>query len=247
MKRILAVLAAAVVALSAFSAVYAAGSSVSYDGDSRQFVFEPGSKGSPTDLFTDFKGVMPGDSITQKITVKNDAKKNVKVKIYLRSLGAREGSAELLSQCGLRVKKSDGNEMAYMFDAPADETAGLTDWVCLGTLYSGGKVDLDVILTVPTELPNSYQGDAEYFIDWEFMVEEFPVEEGDPQAPQTGDNSHVVLWFVVALCSLILLVILLVLRKRDGEKDEKNINGGNSGNGGNRPEKTEKSGEDENF
>ena len=70
---------------------------------------------------------MPGDSLTQPITVKNDASKKVKVKIYMRSLGAHEDSEEFLSQLGLRVEKSAANEMAYMFDAAANETTQQSD------------------------------------------------------------------------------------------------------------------------
>ena len=44
------------------------------------------------------KGVMPGDKLTQTVNVKNDASKDVEVKIYMRALGAHEGSEEFLSQ-----------------------------------------------------------------------------------------------------------------------------------------------------
>ena len=84
--------------------------------------------------------------LTQKITIKNNVNKKIKAKIYLRSLGAQPDSVEFLSQLGLKVKLSDDNEMGYMFDAAANETAQLTDWVCLGTLYSGGEVNLDVMM-----------------------------------------------------------------------------------------------------
>ena len=219
MKKIIALLFTVVLLLSSTVTVFAADGKVTYSGNAGSFVFEPGSDHSLTDLFPNFKGVMPGDTLTQKITVKNNADNKVKVKIYIRSLGAHEDSKEFLSQLGLKVQKSEDNEMAYMFDAAADETAQLTDWVYLGTLYSGGEVNLDVTLNVPVELPNEYQNKIGY-LDWEFMIEEFPVEPDDPKPPQTGDNSHMGLWFALMLCSGAMLIILLVWRKKDKENEE---------------------------
>ena len=219
MKKIIALLFTVVLLLSSTVTVFAADGKVTYSGNAGNFVFEPGSDHSLTDLFPNFKGVMPGDTLTQKITVKNNADNKVKVKIYIRSLGAHEDSKEFLSQLGLKVKKSSDNDMAYMFDAAANETAQLTDWVYLGTLYSGGEVNLDVTLNVPVELPNEYQNKIGY-LDWEFMIEEFPVEPDDPKPPQTGDNSNMGLWFALMLCSGAMLIILLVWRKKDKENEE---------------------------
>ncbi len=198
--------------------VYAADGKVTYSGNAGNFVFEPGSEHSLTDLFPNFKDVMPGDTITQKINVKNDASNEVKVKIYLRSLGAHEDSAEFLSQLGLKVAKSEDNNMAYMFNATASETAQLTDWVCLGTLYSGGEVNLDVTLNVPVELSNEFQNQVG-FLDWEFMIEEFPVESDDPKPPPTGDSSPTKIWFLIMGCVLIIMMILLLWRKKDKEQE----------------------------
>ena len=219
MKKIITILITLAVLLSSTVTVFAADGKVTYSGNAGNFVFEPGSEHSLTDLFPNFKGVMPGDTLTQKITVKNDADNKVKVKIYIRSLGAHEDSVEFLSQLGLKVSKSEENKMAYMFDAAANETAQLTDWVCLGTLYSGGEVNLDVTLNVPTSLDNEFQNKIGY-LDWEFMIEEFPIEEGDPKPPQTGDNSNMGLWFALMISSLAMLIILLVWRKKDKEDEE---------------------------
>lgn len=217
MRRLFVMLAAFVLAFCAVFPAYAADGRVTYDGNAGQFVFEYGSQHSPTDLFDNFKGIMPGDTLTQRITVKNGADNKVKVKIYLRSLGAHEDSAEFLSQLGLKVQKSEDNEMAYMFDAAADQTDGLTDWVCLGTLYSGGEVNLDVLLDVPTELSNEYQEQSGY-LDWEFKVEEFPVDPDDPKPPQTGDSSNIGRWLAVMLCSFAVMLVLLIYRKRNKDK-----------------------------
>lgn len=217
MKKMFALLLVSLLMLAAIPAVSAA--NVTYTGNSGDLIFAPGSEHSPTDLFTNFKGVMPGDSITQAITVKNDANKEVKVKIYMRSLGAHEDSVAFLSQLGLRVEKSQDNEMAYMFDAAANETAQLTDWVCLGTLYSGGEVNLDVILDVPVELDNQYQYQIGY-LDWEFMIEEYPVEPDDPKPPLTGDSAPVWPWIVVAVSAMCLLLLLwLAAKRRDADKN----------------------------
>ena len=189
---------------------YAADGNVTYDGNARECIFAPGSEYSLSDLFPNFKGVMPGDTLTQKITVKNDADKNVKVKIYMRSLGAHAYSVEFLSQLGLTVQKSAENEMAYMFDAAANETAQLTEWVYLGTLYSGGEVNLDVTLEVPVTLDNLFQEKIGY-LDWEFMIEEFPVEPDDPKPPLTGDDFNIGLYLSLVIGSGLILIILLLI------------------------------------
>lgn len=215
MKKLF-VLLAMLTALSCAFTAYADGA-VIYNGDAGGFIFTPGTEYSPSDLFPDFKNVMPGDTLTQSITVRNDASKNVKVKIYLRSLGAHEDSYDFLSQLKLRVKKSEDNDMAYMFDAEASESAQLTDSVCLGTLYSGGIVNLELELVVPPELDNAY-ADKIGYIDWEFATEDFPVEESDPDIPQTGDDSKIILFAIIAGISGISLIIL-ILTGRKKRKD----------------------------
>ncbi len=208
-----------VLLLSCVTPVFAANGKATYSGNAGKFIFAPGSEYSPTDLFPNFKDVMPGDSITQPITVKNDASNKVKVKIYVRSLGAHEDSVEFLSKLHLRVEKSEENTMAYMFDAAANEMAQLTDWVCLGTLYSGGEVNLNVILDVPVELDNTYQQRIGC-LDWEFMIEEYEIDPGDPEPPKTGDETPIWLWLGLLVMSLCALMILLFAWKREKKKEQ---------------------------
>lgn len=217
MKKLFLVFIVCILALSSVLTASADNGKVTYSGNAGNFIFAPGSEHSLTDLFPNFKGVMPGDTLTQQITVKNDADNKVKVDIYVRSLGAHEDSVDFLSKLHLTVKTSEENEMAYMFDAAASETAQLTDWVLLGTLYSGGEVNLDVVLDVPVELDNQYQDQIGY-LDWEFKVEEKEIEPDDPVKP--GDDSNMLIYFALMLGSATFLIILLAWRKKDKEKKQ---------------------------
>ena len=209
-KRLFALIMVLALCLSLTPAALA-DSSVTYQGQAEKFVFAPGSDYSPTDLFENFKGVMPGDTLTQKIDVRNAAENNVKVKLYIRALGAHPDSEEFLSQMTLNVKDEKGSEL---FDAPADQTAQLSDWVCLGTFYSGAAVTLDVTLNVPITMGNDFQ-EAVGYLDWEFMVEEFPIESDDPV---TGDDTPIGVYIAVCAVSAAAIVLLLVTRRKKKEQ-----------------------------
>ena len=216
MKKCFALFCAIAVLLGCMLTVFAAEGNVTYSGDAGKFIFTPGGDDSLTDLFPNFKDVMPGDTLTQPITIKNDASNKVKIKVYMRASGAHEESAEFLSQLHLRVKKSEDNTMAYMFDAQANEKAQLFEWVCLGTLYSGGEINLDVSLDVPVELDNRFQNQVGY-LDWEFMIEELEIEPTDPEPPKTGDDSNALLWFGLMFGSAAALFLLILLKKKKKE------------------------------
>ena len=206
MKRILSLLLCLLVAAGCCTAAFAAGS-VSYDGDADTFVFAPGTDESPSNLFEGFQKVMPGDYLMDQVVIKNDTDSGIKITVYLRSTGALTDE-EFLSQLQLTVQQAD---QSVLFDAPANESAQLTDWVELGTIYPGGDITLDLTLAVPITMGPEFKNKAGA-IDWEFKVEEFPVE-----SPDTGDTAPLLLYTAMAVSSAALLVVVL-LKKRSAAK-----------------------------
>ena len=209
MRKIITLLLTLALILSLSTAAYAAGY-VTYDADANKFIFAPGTKDSPTNLFGNFQNVMPGDSVTEQILIRNDVSNKVKIKVYMRSLGARENTDNFLSQMELKVQQRGDS---ILFAAPADESAQLTDWVYLGTVYSGGEIVLDVTLNVPITMGNAFQ-DSIGYIDWEFKVEELPIADSDPKLPKTGDSSDILLYSLTMGISLFALILLLLAAKR---------------------------------
>lgn len=175
-----------------------AAASVSYEGGAEKFVFLPGS-----DLFESFKNVLPGDELTQTITVRND--KDMQVRIYLRAEPVNQTSEEFLSHLTLTVTCKDKE----IFDAAASETAQLTRATLLGTFRKNGSTDLTVTLSVPAELGNEYMS-AIGFVPWTFIAEEIP----DDETPHTGDWFQLGWWLLAAAIIVVAIAVVLWAQKR---------------------------------
>ena len=221
--KTISALALALVLLLGMGATAFAESKVTYEGGAEKFVFLPGSEYTETDLFENFKGVMPGDVITQEITVQNNNSKAEKVKIYLRAvLHDEEGNPlseevaksedvvsmqDFLSQLSMTVKQGD----KVLFSASPDELDGLEKNVLLGTFPGKSYTKLVVELTVPIELGNEYANRVGE-VDWVFTAEEVKKDAG----PQTGDDSSLLLWAAVMTVSfLAAAVVILSIRSKN--------------------------------
>jgi len=200
-----------------------AASSVTYEGGAEKFVFLPGSSYSESDLFENFKGVLPGDVLTQKITVQNDTDK--KVRIYMRAEPGEKIPVGLMEKNGLSVEENRDflNQLSMtvdcrdkeIFDAAPSQTAQLTENTLLGTFKKNGSTELTVTLTVPTSMGNEYMGRIG-IVPWTFLVEEIP----EDDTPDTGDWFQTGVWIsVAAVLAAVIVLLLIVQRKRRTENN----------------------------
>ena len=221
--KTISALALVLVLLLGMSATAFAESKVTYEGGAEKFVFLPGSEYSETDLFENFKGVMPGDVITQEITVQNNYTKAEKVNIYLRAVVHDEqgnplseevaraedlvSMQDFLSQLTMTVKQGD----KVLFSASPDELDGLKENVLLGAFPGRSKTILTVELSVPIELGNEYANRVGE-VDWVFTAEEVT------KTVQTGDDSDLILWAALMTLSLVTAAgVILSLNRKNKE------------------------------
>lgn len=206
MKRIYrnlsSLLLALVMLLSLSVTAFAADSSITFKGAQDGFDLQPGSEYTATDLFDNFKDVMPGDKLTETIQVKNEASDCDYIKLYMRAVvhdengnpltysetfentdgkdqanvaGQRDETVVTMQDflSRLTMRIYNGNDLIY--NASPDEAGALVNNVLLGTLSKGESLNLKVELDVPIELGNEYAnrvGEA----DWVFLAECFEYE-----------------------------------------------------------------------
>ena len=221
-KTALSTILAVAILMSISAFAFAADSSVTYEGGAEKFVFLPGSEYTDSDLFDSFKGVMPGDVLTEEIVVKNDSGKTDYVNIYMRAIAhdedvnplsenvANSGEtvatmSDFLSQLSMTVK----NGTKVIFEGKASELDGLKENVLLGAFDKGESTTLTVELTVPAELGNEYAFRVGE-VDWVFSVEELDY----PEEPQTGDNNDMLLWIVIMAVCVLAVVAIVVFKKK---------------------------------
>lgn len=187
LKQTVALVAVLILTLGLLPQEALATGTVHYKGQAEGFVFGPSEDETVTDLFPLLKDVMPGNSIKQDIEVHNHDANKKDVRIYLRALGADAASEAFLSQLRLIVEQVSGDRRDRHFEAAAHETAGLTDWVLLGTVPYNDNEVLELTLDVPITLGNEFQ-DAVGHLEWEFKVEE--VDDSNPNNSNSDKNTN---------------------------------------------------------
>lgn len=155
--------------------------------------------GDGNDLFQNFKGVLPGDTLSQTITVAADRGNDHSFYIYLY---AREcttvGDAEHPAASGASSVVSAADFLDYLnitVDAAGKDLGDGThlgtgtgkSGVLLGTFDAGESLALTVDLEVDLQMGNDFQKAAAY-IDWVFYAEQVPVPDDDDDDGGNDDN-----------------------------------------------------------
>ena len=183
-KAITSLVLMLLVVMSMSATAFAASPSITFEGFSKGFDFQPGSEYTETDLFGSFKNVMPGDTVAETITFTNSATDCDFVNLYMRAeahdetdnplspkVAEKENVAtmtEFLSKLSMKVW--NGTELIY--DASPDQLDGLKSNKFLGTFRTGETATLKVELSVPIELDNKYANRVGE-VDWIFHVEAY--------------------------------------------------------------------------
>lgn len=169
------------------------------------FSFDKTSEYTESDFFGNFKNVMPGDELTETITLNNIAWSCDFIEIYMK-LVPHGDADKLLSQLDMSVVSGD---TTLFKGSPAE---GMAEDVFIAKLRNGQSVKLDLALVVPTTLGNEYANKLGE-VDIIFTVDYYPSE-----LIATGQLN----WPIPVLGGLgVLLIIygLVLVRRRRKSSD----------------------------
>ena len=145
--------------------------------------FKPGSVYTTTDLFDNFKGLMPGDTETQEVEIINQAKNADYVRVYMyvkphdaeKNVPQVEGkdgyvSLEAMQEFLSKLRMTITCAGTTIYDDSPNNVGNLADPTYLGTVDADQKIKLTVSLKVPIELDNTYANRIGE-MDWVFYAE----------------------------------------------------------------------------
>ncbi len=220
MKRVsslvLAVMLVMALAVTAFAAAPTrpAAPSITYEGHKILNFWSPDETYTSTDLFGDFKNVMPGDERTEVITIQNTAKCCDYIKVYMYAKTHEAGVNDMHSSLGessetemnkflaqLNLKVWADGELIY--DDSPNLAGDLEKRTLIAGLSYGKEAELTAKLTVPSDLGNEFANRAGE-VDWVFEIEEFFY-----NTPQTGDHTNpipAIIFLSIGVAGMLLLM-----------------------------------------
>jgi len=236
-RTLTGLLFALLILLESAPVAYAAGSSIVVSGKSL-FEYDTVSQYTQTDLFDNFKNVLPGDKLTEEITISNQILGADYIQVYLKAIphdetknplsyseafeeedghdqagidGQRDETVKSMSEFLSQLTMRVYNGKKLIFEGSPDAARGLKKNVYLGKIRRLRSMDLKVELEVPVTLGNEYANRVGE-VDWQFTIE---AHDDPDDNPTTGD--YIMAAVAVMILSGIGLVILLLIRKKKKE------------------------------
>jgi len=158
------------------------------------------------------ENMFPGDSETKYFRVRVSYHDTITVHYKATVRPGYEKLAEVLK---VRVNLLSTGETMYdglMRDMPESLTHKLAS-----QKSTTDELYYEITAYLDTSVGNEYQNN-DLIADFKWWVEET----GNlDDSPQTGDTSNILLWAVLAACSLSMMILLLVVRMR--KEDEENV------------------------
>lgn len=161
---------------------------ITYDGSTKEFHLE---NVSDTDLFTNLKGLMPGDIVQQDIVLKV---KNLQKETSFYLEASSEDNEEILQNMVFFVEKDNrviSREAAF-------------EPIKLGQYNQDDTIYLTVNLEVPAE---SKVSNKEYHVEWDVIAQEDGKEIANKPV-KTGDESRISFYLILIAISLISIVAI---------------------------------------
>lgn len=171
---------------------------ITYDGQYHEFFIKNVNHG---DLFTTLKGLMPGDKITQNISIQTKHL-DQETTLLLKSECDKE-SQEKLNQLQYYIEK-DGKVICSAFS--------IEEPLLIGRFTDDSLANIKVVIEVPISVTEQITN-MDYHLNWTFIAQE----EGEVVAEnpvQTGDNNSIALYAVIFLFAIIILIFILILKKK---------------------------------
>ncbi len=166
----------------------------------------------PSNFFEDMKRIMPGDSYSSSLKIKNTNKKGAKYYFKCNIEDKDESIKELLNNLELEITNEKG-QVLYNDKVKNNEN------ILLGEFNKGEEGKLDFKIKVSNQLTNQYANLNEklnyvFSVDYEkIYTENNNVVNLDKTNPQTGDKINVAM--TIFLISAIGLIIVLILDYRE--------------------------------
>ena len=210
-----------------------AAADIVYRGKDRLLITPKAGGHTSTDLFGSFKGVMPGDMLTETVTIRNESTtaNTDYVKLYIVAVLHGQANAPVdthitdtdamnafLSNFTMTV--AQGTKQIFSGKPNAVGSFGGSGCL-LGTFRKGEGTTLTVTLALDINADNTVS-DREGEVDWKFIAEEYTSTPGKPpvvtpSSPKTGDETNLFLYAGLCAVSMGMIAVLVLKRKEAKE------------------------------